>query len=96
MRTRRKFEFCLYVADDSANSAEAIGNLSAICAEYLPDRHAIEVVDVFKEPARAAAASVSMTPTLIRVSPSPMRRIVGTLGQTTAVLEAMGIETRDA
>jgi circadian clock protein KaiB len=88
---RPAFRFCLYVADHSPNSTQAIANLTAICEEHLPGRHTIEVVDVFSSPERALAEQVFMTPTLIRLAPSPVRRIVGTLSQTLIVLQALGL-----
>ena len=86
------FKFELYVAGDAANSVLAIANLKAICREHLPDRHKIEVVDVFREPKRALEHGIFMTPTLIRCTPSPVRRIVGTLSQTQPVLLALGLD----
>ena len=43
-----KFKFRLYVAGDAPNSAQARANLTALCRVHLPDRHEIEVVDVFR------------------------------------------------
>ena len=57
-------------------------NLDALCRTHLPDRHEIEVVDVFREPKRALADGIFMTPTLVKLAPPPVRRIVGTLSQT--------------
>lgn len=85
------FKFRLYVADSTQNSMQAVANLNAMCVEHLPDRHEIEVIDVFKEPLLALADSVFMTPTLIKVGPSPAGRIVGTLSQTRTVLQALGV-----
>ena len=87
-----KFKFELYVAGDAQNSVMAIANLKAICREHLPDRHTIEVVDVFREPKRALEHGIFMTPTLIRCTPSPVRRVVGTLSQTQPVLQALGLD----
>ena len=81
----------LYVADDTQNSVVAVDNLTAICEAHLPGRHQIEVVDVFKQPDRALADHVFMTPTLIRLAPLPVRRIVGTLSQQEKVLQALGL-----
>jgi circadian clock protein KaiB len=92
MSRRVVFKFRLYVADDVQNSARAIANLDAFCHTYLPDRHQIEVVDVFKYPQRALADGILMTPTLVRVSPAPVRRIVGTLSQILPLLQAFGLE----
>lgn len=93
MSRRVMFKFRLYVAGDALNSSQALANLGALCREYLPDRHEIEVVDVFREPKRALADAIFMTPTLLRLAPAPIRRIVGTLSQTQPVLQALGLET---
>ncbi len=86
------FKFRLYVAGDALNSAQARANLTALCRAQLAGRHEIEVVDVFREPQRALADAVFMTPTLIKLAPLPQRTIVGTLSQTQTVLQALGLE----
>ena len=91
-----RFRFRLYVAGDALNSVRAVANLAAICREFLPERHEMEIVDVFKEPERALADGVLMTPTLFRIAPSPLRRIVGTLSDAHAVLQALGLEAEAA
>ena len=85
----------IYVAGDAVNSAQAIANLGAICRKHLPNRHTIEIVDVFRHPDRALSDGVFLTPTLIRVAPLPQRRIVGTLRDTDTVLRTldMGLPT---
>ena len=92
MSRHARFKLRLYIAGEAPNSARAAANLAALCREHLPDRHEIEVVDVFREPRRALADGIFMTPTLVRLAPTPVRRIVGTLSQTEAVLIALGLE----
>ena len=87
------FKFHLFVAGDTPNSVEALCNLTRLCDEYLPGRHEIDVVDVFREPARALAEGIFMTPTLIRLAPSSVIRIVGTLGNAQAIFQALRLET---
>ena len=87
------FKFQLYVAGDAPNSVRALANLTALCQERLADRHEIEIVDVFKDPKRALADNVFMTPTLIKLAPNPVCRIVGTLSQIEIVLPTLGLET---
>ncbi len=86
-----QYEFRLFITGDTTNSLQATANLRTLCEAYLPDRHAIEVVDVFRDPARALADGVFMTPTLIKLAPLPGQRIVGTLSQPHAVLQALGL-----
>jgi circadian clock protein KaiB len=87
------FAFRLYIAGDAQNSVQAVANLRALCRTYLPDRHEIEVVNVFQAPKRALADGIFMTPALIKLSPMPIRKIVGTLSQTQPLLHALGLET---
>jgi circadian clock protein KaiB len=91
MSRRVIFKFRLYVAADTINSTQALANLRALCQTHLAGRHEIEVVDVFQHPQRALAEGVRMTPTLLRLAPAPVRRIVGNLSQTQHVLEALGL-----
>ena len=95
MKRRVLFKFRLYVAGDAQNSAQAIANLNALCRTHLLDRHEIEIVDVFREPMRALADSVFLTPTLLKLGPGPARRIVGTLSQGEPVLRALGLEHQE-
>lgn len=94
MSRQAMFKFRLYVAGDAQNSAQAIANLATLCREYLPDRHEIEVVDVFEEPKRALADGILMTPTLVKLGPMPVRRIVGNLSQIVPVMQVLGLESR--
>ena len=92
MNRRPSFRFRLYVAGDAPNSNRASANLKALCSRLVPGRCDIEVVDVFREPKRALADRVFMTPTLIKLGPGPVRRIVGTLSDSRALMNALGLD----
>lgn len=92
MSHRTIYKFRLYVAGDAPNSAQAQTNLTALCQIHLPDRYEIEVVDVLKVPMLALKDNVLMTPTLLKLSPAPVRRIVGALSQMQTVLDTLGLE----
>jgi circadian clock protein KaiB len=85
------FRFQLYVAGDAQNSMQAIANLRALCRTHLHDQYEIEIVDVFLAPKRALAEGIFMTPTLLKLAPAPVRKIVGTLSQTGIVLQSLGL-----
>jgi circadian clock protein KaiB len=87
-----RFRFELYVADDASNGALAIANLTAFCDAVLPGRHDIEIVDVLKQPQRAVEQGIVMTPTLLKLAPLPVQKIVGTLGQADALQAALGLD----
>lgn len=91
MSRHSQFRFRLFVAGDAPNSVQAVANLAAVCRDHLADCHEIEIVDVFREPKRALAEGIFMTPTLVALTPPPVRRIVGTLSQTQTVLLTLGL-----
>lgn len=92
MTPPEKFRFRLYVAGAAQNSAQAVSNLGALCREHLADCHEIEIVDVFREPQRALAEGIFMTPTLVKLAPAPAPlRIVGTLSQKLPVMQTLGL-----
>jgi circadian clock protein KaiB len=81
----------LYVMGDMQNSLEAVANLKELCRTYIPDQHEIELVDVAQYPERALVDGIFMTPTLIKLAPSPTRMIVGTLSNPQPVIQALGL-----
>jgi circadian clock protein KaiB len=82
----------LYISGHAPNSVQAVANLAAICKEYLAERFTLEVIDVLKDPLRALADGIVVTPSLTKVSPSPVAKIVGNLGERSDVLVALGIK----
>ena len=96
MSRRIRYKFRIYVADNTQNSEQAVVNLTAFCRQHLPGQHEIEIVDVFREPKRALADGIFLTPTLVKLSPSPVRKIIGTLSQVGPILQALGLEMEAA
>jgi circadian clock protein KaiB len=82
----------LYISDNAPNSVQAVANLASICKEYLAESFTLEIIDVLKDPLRALADGIIVTPSLTKVSPSPVAKIVGNLGETGDVLLALGIK----
>ena len=82
----------LYVAGQAPNSLEAQSNLTAILEKELGGRHYhLEVVDFLREPQRALRDGVIVTPTLVKIAPPPISRIIGTLRETLKVIHALGL-----
>jgi circadian clock protein KaiB len=82
----------LFVARDSPESAIAVANLETLFPKGETSRVEIEIVDVQREPARAARDGIMVTPTLLKVSPSPRCRILGNLKNRDALLHLLGVE----
>ncbi|MCA9708103.1 MAG: circadian clock KaiB family protein [Myxococcales bacterium] len=79
------YRFRLYVAGGAARSRRAVEVISRLCAARLPGCVAIDVIDVHREPQRALDDGIFGVPALVRVSPPPVRRLVGDLSDETRV-----------
>ena len=84
--TRPRIRLRLYVAGNAPNSERAIANCRAICDEHFASGHEIEIVDLLQHPKRALADGVIVTPTLLKLSPLPVQRVIGSLSDTNQVL----------
>lgn len=90
------YVFRLYLAGGAPNSVRAFANLYAICRKYFPGSHRIEVVDVLKEPMRALAEAILVTPTVVKLSPWPEQQIIGDLSEEEEVLLALGLPRKES
>lgn len=81
----------LYVAGSGIRSLRAIENLKRLCESELRGRYKIEVIDIYKEPKRAAQDEIVAIPTLIKEAPGAVRRMIGDLSETAVVRQGLGI-----
>lgn len=82
----------LYVAGHAPNSVRAIANARAICSEHFAARHTLEIVDLLADPRRALIDGIIVTPTLLKLSPLPVQRMIGNLDDTDRVLMTLAGE----
>lgn len=78
----------LYIAGRAPNSVRAIANCRAICDEHFAAAYELEIVDLLDQPERALADGVIVTPTLLRLLPTPVR-VIGNLSDPSQVLLAL-------
>lgn len=81
----------LFVTGSSKRTELAIANLRRICEEEFPGCYDLVVVDVLSHPALAEENKILAAPTLIKVRPLPVRRIIGDLSDKGKVLAGIGL-----
>lgn len=87
--TAETFVLRLYIAGRTPKSIAALDNLYRICEEYLNGRHRIEIVDLLQDPLRARVDQILAIPTLVRMAPPPLGRIIGDLSGAGRVLRGL-------
>ena len=85
------FVLRLFVTGTTTRSQRAISNIRKICAEHLVGRCDLQVVDVYLDPESTRDYQIVATPTLVKVSPEPLRRIVGDLSDHVRVMASLNI-----
>ncbi len=81
----------LYVAGTLPRAETAKANLRRVCAGLGANQPEIDIVDVFLEPERTLLDAIIVTPTLVRLCPKPVVKILGTLSDLARVRSALGI-----
>jgi circadian clock protein KaiB len=84
----------LYVAGESPKSLAAFANLKQLCETHLAGRYEIEVVDLIEHPRLARGDEILAIPTLVRLLPEPMRKIIGDLSDTDRVLVGLQLMSK--
>ena len=81
----------LYVTGSALRSLRAVENARRLCAEHLAGRHELEVIDIHQRPEASREARIVVAPTLVRLLPTPTRRVIGDLSDHAKVLAALSI-----
>ncbi len=83
------FVLRLFVAGHSANTERILQNLHELLERSLKYPYTLKVVDVLTNPEQAELDQVSATPTLVKVWPHPIRRMVGNLDNVEKILQML-------
>jgi circadian clock protein KaiB len=85
------YKLRLFVTGSTPRSARAIANMRKICEENLSGQYDLEVVDVYANPDATRELQVIATPTLVKILPEPLRRIIGDLSDKEKVLAGLNL-----
>jgi circadian clock protein KaiB len=86
-----KYRLRLYIAGATPRSTEAVSNITAVCERHLSGRFDLEVADVYQQPEMLHQDDIVALPTLVRLLPLPLRRMVGNLADEERVVVGLGL-----
>lgn len=81
----------LYVTGNTMRSTRAVENLRRLLETHAAGHFELEVIDIYLHPEAAVAAQIIAAPTLVRLHPGPLRRVIGDLSDSNKVLVAFGL-----
>ncbi len=83
----------LYIAGHTPLSEYAMANLQRLCDEALSGQCDVIIIDVLEHPQLAEDDKILATPTLVKQTPLPARRVIGDLSDAQRVLVGLGLYT---
>ncbi|MFL5286017.1 MAG: circadian clock KaiB family protein [Rhodopila sp.] len=84
-----RYRLRLIVAGGTHRSRKAINTLRSICNSRLAGAVDLEVIDIYQQPEMASEYQVIAAPTLLKLLPLPVRRIIGDLSDSEQLLRVL-------
>lgn len=81
----------LYITGYTARSKTAIRNLKELCSKEFGDNYRLDIIDVLEQPELAERDKILATPSLLKMLPPPIRRIIGDLSDKEKVIHSLDI-----
>ncbi len=88
---KKTYVLKLYVAGKTPNSSRALYTLKNILENEYQGVYTLKVIDVLKNPQLAEEDKILATPTLSKILPPPVRRIIGDLSDRDRVLVGLDL-----
>lgn len=85
-RDAQHYYFRLYIAGMTSRSISAIENIKKICDDRIHGGYRLEIIDIYQQPGIGKKDNIVAVPTLIKILPTPLQRIVGDMSQTEEII----------
>jgi circadian clock protein KaiB len=89
-----RYQFQLYITGTTIRSTQAVANIRAVCEKHLPGRYDLEVIDMYQQPEQAKLGGIIAAPTLVKLLPKPLLRMVGNLANRDQLLVKLNLPDR--
>lgn len=86
-----RYKLRLFITGRTPQSQRALVNLRSLLEGELQSEYELEVIDVLEYPELAEREKILATPTLVRILPQPVRKIVGDLSDRSRVLHCLDL-----
>lgn len=94
MMLRTMYKFKLYVNGNSKRTKKQFKELNAHLKQELNEDYSLKVINVREHPQEANGACILATPTIVRTSPEPIRKVFGNLNIKEGLLEGLGFHKK--
>ncbi len=86
-QNHRGYVLLLFIASNNVNTNQTLDSIHYILEKGLSSPYNLKIIDITKNPEQAEKNQVSATPTLVRIWPEPIKKIVGALTDLERVIK---------
>lgn len=87
-----EYVFRLYVSGVTQSSLRAVVNTRKLFEHHLKDRYQLDILNVSENLAMALNDQILATPTLVKVTPQPLRRFIGDMSKIDSLLLSLNLK----
>lgn len=92
IKTGKTFMLKLYVAGATKRSSRAVENIRKFCEEHLKGRYELDIIDIYQQPELLERDQVVAAPTLIKMLPLPVRKLIGDMSDEEKIFIGLNIK----
>ncbi len=85
------YKLKLYIVGRTGRSKKAVEDLTGVLEANLKGRYFLKIIDIMENPQLAEKDMILATPTVVKTSPPPVRKIIGDLSQRETVLTVLDL-----
>ncbi|MFQ5603102.1 MAG: circadian clock KaiB family protein [bacterium] len=82
-------KYRLYILGNNPKSRMAIDQIENILAEKYQKKYDLEIIDLLQSPQIAIRDKIFATPTLLKMKPEPVRKIIGTFKDRDKIIKLL-------
>ncbi|MBC7391299.1 MAG: circadian clock protein KaiB [Opitutaceae bacterium] len=82
----------LYITGMTPNCRKAVENIKTICEKYLLENYELEIIDMYQEPELTIEHQILASPTLVRLRPLPVKKLLGNLSDFDKVITVLNLK----
>ena len=85
------YQLRLYVSGRTPKALKTIGDFTKLMKEQFEGQYSLKVIDLLETPQLAEKDKILATPTVVKILPPPVRRIIGDLSDREKVLAGLDL-----
>lgn len=90
----KKTKLLLFVINNYPTSIDAIKNVKKLLATLQPERYEFDIIDILKKPEIAEEHNILAVPTLLKLSPEPVKKLIGNFKNIERIVEEFNIKIK--